>query len=661
MTKDSFSLDGLDGYMFEELVAKVMKRAGYVNVQVTQKSGDTGKDILMEDKNGNTIIVECKHQSSVGRPVVQKLQGAMIHESGIRKNSKISGMIVTSGKFSNEAIEYVSAIQAHQEVVLMDGRALKKYCENLGLVITNGRVQIISNRSYKNISIDESVNYIKSCYAKIYGNSFLPADINADFAYDPLCVINYRVSFDTYTSIGLVDSYSNAGKILINGVSGKFVRDNFFDLYASEQIVSEEINVSHANKIRQYEFTENDLEDRIFGEVIRSSTHTVRYTGGNNVTYYKECMPLKKDISLNLKSLYAPIWSAQIKLGSFVYSQKFAVNSNKKSVLLDELLACKLCDAKHNDHSSMFLCHECGRVVCQNHKKIDYLDKTTPVCEVHYKKQKVLIQTKYFAKEETKIKYKEWLDSKNFLVKIYEDKYILLALLFAITVGVLSQLPIFKQIDVIDRTKISENTVPVQPNPIQSVIPAPVASAAPESTKAENENPSPSLPALEQVVKEAEQKPSETAPVPTAPALSRSSTQLWEPSFDCYKTITDTEKVICSDARLSVLDKLMEYQYNSKLRSSNDREGLKIEQSNWRNFERNSCKESVPCISDVYKLKLDGLAISDVMGFMKLNGWVLDLELWKIPNSCTQKFIHDKAEMTIVYRCAGSSFADLEL
>jgi len=459
MSKDSFSLDGLDGYMFEELVAKIMTRAGYVNVHVTQKSRDTGKDILMEDEHGNTIIVECKHQSSVGRPVVQKLQGAMIHESGIRRDSNISGMIVTSGKFTNEAIDYVTAIQTHQEVVLMDGRALRKYCVNLGLVITNGRVQIISTRSYRNISVNESVDFVKSSYSKIYGNNLFPLDINADFVYDPLCIVDYRVSFDTYTSVGLVDSYSNSGKIIINGVSGKYLRDSTLDFYASEQSPSEEIHPSDATKIKQYEFTENDLEDQIIGEVIRTSTHTVQYTGGNNVTYYKECAPLKKNVSISLKSLYAPVWSTQIKLGSFIYIQKFAVNADKKSVLLDELLICKVCDSKHTDHASMFVCHECGRVVCENHKKIDYLDKTTPVCEVHYKKQKVFIQTKYFAKEETKHKYKEWLDSKNIFVKIYEDKYVLTALLLALTVWIFSQPSFIQEITLSSRANVTETTV----------------------------------------------------------------------------------------------------------------------------------------------------------------------------------------------------------
>ena len=41
-------LDGLDGYQFEELVAKIMKKNGYLNINVTSKSCDQGRDIIMQ-------------------------------------------------------------------------------------------------------------------------------------------------------------------------------------------------------------------------------------------------------------------------------------------------------------------------------------------------------------------------------------------------------------------------------------------------------------------------------------------------------------------------------------------------------------------------------------------------------------------------------------
>src|SRR3989344_7070746 len=99
-------LDGLDGYQFEELIAKIMKKKGYNHIKVTSKSRDKGRDIVMKGDKGEVILIECKHQKFVGRPIIQKLQGAMNHVETQQPDKEVEGMIVTSGIFSDEALEY---------------------------------------------------------------------------------------------------------------------------------------------------------------------------------------------------------------------------------------------------------------------------------------------------------------------------------------------------------------------------------------------------------------------------------------------------------------------------------------------------------------------------------------------------------------------------
>ena len=70
----------------------------------------------------------------------------------------------------------------------------------------------------------------------------------------------------------------------------------------------------------------------------------------------------------------------------------------------------------------MSICPECGRIVCNSHVKIDYLDKETPICEIHAKPFKPWIEEKYFAKKETLQEYKKMWESKSFMEKIWEDK-----------------------------------------------------------------------------------------------------------------------------------------------------------------------------------------------------------------------------------------------
>ena len=67
-------LDTMDGYEFEQLCKAIYENSGYNHVELTSKSGDKGRDIIIYTNEGK-IVVECKHRpnSSIGRPVIQKL------------------------------------------------------------------------------------------------------------------------------------------------------------------------------------------------------------------------------------------------------------------------------------------------------------------------------------------------------------------------------------------------------------------------------------------------------------------------------------------------------------------------------------------------------------------------------------------------------------
>jgi uncharacterized protein YecT (DUF1311 family) len=74
-------------------------------------------------------------------------------------------------------------------------------------------------------------------------------------------------------------------------------------------------------------------------------------------------------------------------------------------------------------------------------------------------------------------------------------------------------------------------------------------------------------------------------------------------SFNCDKTSTWTEKVICSDAQLSDLDELLMASYKKALSSASDGATLKTAQREWLKSVRNACKDSV-CLIQKYKSRL---------------------------------------------------------
>jgi restriction system protein len=112
---------------FERLVIDLLVKMGYGGSikdagKVVGASGDEGIDgVIKEDRLGlDTIYVQAKRwQGTIGRPELMKFVGAL---KGQKANK---GVFITTSKFSNDAMDYVSKIDS--KVVLIDGEQLAEY------------------------------------------------------------------------------------------------------------------------------------------------------------------------------------------------------------------------------------------------------------------------------------------------------------------------------------------------------------------------------------------------------------------------------------------------------------------------------------------------------------------------------------------------------
>jgi len=112
---------------FENLVVDLMVAMGYGGSRADAgksvgQSGDEGIDgIIKEDRLGlDVIYLQAKRwEGTVGRPEIQKFVGAL-HGKRAKK-----GVFITTGKFSDEAHDYVRTIDPR--VILIDGRDLAEY------------------------------------------------------------------------------------------------------------------------------------------------------------------------------------------------------------------------------------------------------------------------------------------------------------------------------------------------------------------------------------------------------------------------------------------------------------------------------------------------------------------------------------------------------
>lgn len=121
---------------FEQLVVDLMVAMGYGGSRSDAgksvgKSGDEGIDgIINEDRLGlDVIYLQAKRwEATVGRPEIQKFVGAL-HGKRAKK-----GVFITTGKFSNDAKQYVDTIEP--KVVLIDGQKLSQYMIDFNLGVT---------------------------------------------------------------------------------------------------------------------------------------------------------------------------------------------------------------------------------------------------------------------------------------------------------------------------------------------------------------------------------------------------------------------------------------------------------------------------------------------------------------------------------------------
>ena len=110
------AVDAMDGHEFEYFCAERLKENGFVNVEVTQASGDFGVDVLAE-KDGVTYAVQCKcYSDKVGNHAVQEAT------SGAQYYHRMVAVVLTNSTFTPAAIETAQKTN----VLLWDREKLKE-------------------------------------------------------------------------------------------------------------------------------------------------------------------------------------------------------------------------------------------------------------------------------------------------------------------------------------------------------------------------------------------------------------------------------------------------------------------------------------------------------------------------------------------------------
>jgi restriction endonuclease Mrr len=122
------TLKGISPVRFEQIIANLLKRMGFINLERVGGPGDKSVDIFAEkviDEFGNTekYAIQCKNYNPRNKVGSLEMQKFVTMLKTIHKADR--GIFITTSSFTDEAKE----IAKHFKITLIDGKSLKNYME----------------------------------------------------------------------------------------------------------------------------------------------------------------------------------------------------------------------------------------------------------------------------------------------------------------------------------------------------------------------------------------------------------------------------------------------------------------------------------------------------------------------------------------------------
>lgn len=354
----------MSGFDFEEFVARLLNKLGYGQVKEVLFTQDEGRDVLIQSPDG-LIVVECKHQpkTGVGRPIVQKLHSAVISSQAVK------GMLVTTGHFTEEAIEYAKKLsESGTSIDMIDRRLLADMASRAGIRLS-GRGEELAVWTYPIPNETQTRRMVGSAVASWVTSEpreplALLRECKRTLAYRPMYVIRYSVDSVFETSVGVIHRESASDvKVVFDGNTGELTRDDVVKFFEPEtQTRFTGTHQDFRGNLPTFQIDSTSLLRLAKQTIIRAHTKTVRYSGRNNVSYTKVCEPGERDVYIHdVRQVYLPTARLEFSLEETGYHLGgVQAPSGRFLPLSHDVLTCRTCGQSVTRRG--LLCDTCGRV-----------------------------------------------------------------------------------------------------------------------------------------------------------------------------------------------------------------------------------------------------------------------------------------------------------
>ncbi len=426
-------LDDLSGYEFEDAIASLFRALDYEAVSVADRVADEGRDITM--RNGDTaVVVECKHTDTVSRPVVQKLHSAVATYDAVGPKR---GMVVTSGRFTGPAEEYAERLRANGDphpIELVDGADLRRLGEQVGMDLYNGRIEIVCEET---LPVGDPERVLVDAFEPVENaptRAALPAP-DVDVRYRPIVDAEAVTRATFETSVGVIHRIDRRDHLVVDAdrEGPSLAPGGAATLVGVEPMPIDEARSNHGGDVSRFGATESEYREWVKRRLCDRLERTVSYTGGNNVTYERECRPAPSDVRLGtVRSLYLPRVTAGVELGEYSHGYAYDAAGDRQLVREDRIRRCVHCDTSGADAASYTYCGNCGSINCETHTREERLTGD-PICTGCAVIEQFFFAEKYFFDETNAERFRERYEAMPFYRKPLENPRLL-----AVVVGIVA-------------------------------------------------------------------------------------------------------------------------------------------------------------------------------------------------------------------------------
>jgi len=340
----------------------MFERLHYGHVQVMPYVGDKGRDLIIHDPHGTKIIVECKHHPSgtIGRPVIQKLHSAVITEKAVK------GILVTTGKFSAEAIAHAKTI--NPPIQLVDMNLLRDMCSRAGIhLVVRGEKDSVFYFPVSNADNVAKLT-VSTIMSRIVSRPGSPSSLfklhRAALKLRPIYRIRYNVHQEFSKSVGVIHSiHLDDQELLLDGTTGAPIDRALKEfLWSTPTLDDTRVGESvHAARRDAFQLDQTTLTQKAKEIIANLHSKSVSYYGRNNVLYRTMCTPGERSILMSdVRQVYVPEWSISQLALSKLYRITIVEKPQDVLFLENPLSVCRVCN--QTIAKGILLCNSCGNI-----------------------------------------------------------------------------------------------------------------------------------------------------------------------------------------------------------------------------------------------------------------------------------------------------------